>query len=299
MRVMAAIAAVAAGVMALAAPVSAAPLSPAPLSAAPVSAASVSGPADVAAARHQFLDRLATDPSDFDALKAFMPRPGAVTALVAAPAARVLLGRLGLDASRFSTAAQGGPFVPAEEAAAVAGAPAVALAALPTFLPVREVRQSSGFGHRADPFNHRGAQHQGIDMMGKHGEPIYASGSGIVTTAGRMAGYGNMVEISHGTGVDTRYAHMARLLVKPGERVRQGQVIGHMGSTGRSTGTHLHYEVRVDGRAVDPQPFLDAASFALAARNDAVWGAPAVAANAAYVPAMAAILADDTVIAGR
>jgi murein DD-endopeptidase MepM/ murein hydrolase activator NlpD len=287
MRVMAAIAAVAAGVMAFAAPASAAP-------------AKGSAATDVAAARHQFLDRLATDPSDFDALKAFMPRPGALTALVAAPATRVLLGRLGLDASRFAShGAQGGPFVPAEEATAVAGSTAVALAALPTFLPVREVRQSSGFGHRADPFNHRGAQHQGIDMMGKHGEPIYATGSGIVTTAGRMAGYGNMVEISHGTGVDTRYAHMARLLVKPGERVRQGQVIGHMGSTGRSTGTHLHYEVRVDGRPVDPQPFLDAASFALAARTDAVWGAPAVAANAAYVPAMAAILADDTVIAGR
>jgi murein DD-endopeptidase MepM/ murein hydrolase activator NlpD len=281
MRVMAAIAAMAAGVMALAAPAAAAPAT------------------DVASARHQFLDRLATDPSDFDALKAFMPRPGALTALVAAPAARVLLGRLGLDASRFSNAAQGGPFVPAEETVAVAGAPAVPLAALPTFLPVREVRQSSGFGHRADPFNHRGAQHQGTDMMGKHGEPIYASGSGVVTTAGRMAGYGNMVEISHGTGVDTRYAHMARLLVKPGERVRQGQVIGHMGSTGRSTGTHLHYEVRIDGRPVDPQPFLDAASFAIAARNHAVWGAPAVAANAAYVPAMGAILADDTVLAGR
>ena len=297
MRVMAAIAAVAAGVMAFAAPASAGPAQP---NAAKPNAAQST---DVAAARHQFLDRLATDPSDFDALKSFMPRPGAVTALVAAPAARALLGRLGLEASRFiSTGAQGGPFVPADETSAVAGAgptAAAALAALPTFLPVREVRQSSAFGHRADPINHRGAQHQGIDMMGKHGEPIYATGSGIVTTAGRMAGYGNMVEISHGTGVDTRYAHMARLLVKPGERVRQGQVIGHMGSTGRSTGTHLHYEVRVDGRPVDPQPFLDAASFALAARTDAVWGAPAVAANAAYVPAMAAILADDTVIAGR
>jgi murein DD-endopeptidase MepM/ murein hydrolase activator NlpD len=111
-------------------------------------------------------------------------------------------------------------------------------------------------------------------MAGAHGEPIYAAASGRIITAGRQGGYGNLVEIEHGKGLATRYGHLSQILVTSGATVKQGQLIGRMGSTGRSTGTHLHYEVRIDGRPVNPRPYLEASAFVLAAQSRAVQGVP-------------------------
>jgi murein DD-endopeptidase MepM/ murein hydrolase activator NlpD len=100
--------------------------------------------------------------------------------------------------------------------------------------------------------------HTGIDFRGDAGDPIHATASGTVTIAGWSGGYGKMVEIEHGNGVATRYGHLSEIDVDVGDTVRGGQTVGKLGSTGRSTGPHLHYEVRVKGEAVDPQKFLDA-----------------------------------------
>ncbi|WP_284126266.1 M23 family metallopeptidase [Parerythrobacter aestuarii] len=127
----------------------------------------------------------------------------------------------------------------------------------PTSLNVTRV--SSGFGYRSDPFTRRGAMHSGLDFKGPTGAPIYAAAKGTVTFVGRKSGYGNVVEVSHGNGLMTRYAHMSRFKTKVGTQVDAGDVIGAIGSTGRSTGPHLHFEVRVNNRAVNPRPFLEAA----------------------------------------
>ena len=100
--------------------------------------------------------------------------------------------------------------------------------------------------------------HTGIDLRGETGEPVHATAAGKVTIAGREGGYGNMVEIDHGNGLATRYGHLSEIDVKVGQTVRIGEVIGKIGSTGRSTGPHLHYETRINGEAVDPQKFLRA-----------------------------------------
>ena len=118
---------------------------------------------------------------------------------------------------------------------------------------------SSTFGYRRDPFNGGGAMHSGIDFKGAVGSPILAAGSGTVTFVGWKGGYGKAVEIEHGNGMITRYAHMSRHDVKVGQKVDGGDVIGGIGSTGRSTGPHLHFEVRIDGRAVNPRKFLETA----------------------------------------
>jgi|TARA_R100000501_G_scaffold17834_1_gene34249 murein DD-endopeptidase MepM/ murein hydrolase activator NlpD len=136
------------------------------------------------------------------------------------------------------------------------------LSAVPSFKPVKAYTYTSGYGVRFDPFKGTTAMHQGVDMAGPVGETIYAAAEGKVIRAGRTGGYGNMVEIDHGKGLTTRYAHMSRLGVKAGDRVTRGEEIGGMGSTGRSTGSHLHYEVRIDGKSVNPMPFLEAADFA-------------------------------------
>ena len=96
-------------------------------------------------------------------------------------------------------------------------------------------------------------------MAGPVGTPVYATGDGVVTHAGRMGAYGNLIKISHELGTETRYAHLSRVNVQVGQRVSQGERIGDMGNTGRSTGSHLHYEVRMNGRAVDPMSFIKAA----------------------------------------
>jgi murein DD-endopeptidase MepM/ murein hydrolase activator NlpD len=113
---------------------------------------------------------------------------------------------------------------------------------------------SSRFGRRADPFHRAARMHYGIDIPGRAGTPVQAADSGIVRFAGRAGGYGNLVEIAHGDGLATRYAHLARILVPAGTPVARGDTIALMGSTGRSTGSHLHFELRADGRALDPLP---------------------------------------------
>jgi murein DD-endopeptidase MepM/ murein hydrolase activator NlpD len=127
---------------------------------------------------------------------------------------------------------------------------------LPSVRPVNAAYNSSSFGWRVDPFTGQMAFHEGIDFMGEVGTPIYAAASGIVTAAERTPDYGNIVKVDHGSGVETRYAHASRLLVKPGQRVEKGQLIAEIGNTGRSTGAHLHFEVRLNGIALDPRRYL-------------------------------------------
>ena len=122
-----------------------------------------------------------------------------------------------------------------------------------------QTKVSSGFGYRRDPFTRRGAMHYGLDFKGPIGAPIYAAAKGRVSFVGRKPGYGNVVEVSHGNGVMTRYAHLSRFAAKVGDRVEAGDVIAALGNTGRSTGPHLHFEVRTNDRAVDPRPFLEKA----------------------------------------
>lgn len=119
-------------------------------------------------------------------------------------------------------------------------------------------RVSSDFGHRSDPLAGGRAHHSGLDLAAPEGTPVLAVKGGVVRRAGDAGGYGNLVEIDHGDGVSTRYAHQAELRVAPGQRVEAGEIIGTVGSTGRSTGPHLHLEVRVDGEAVDPDRYLRA-----------------------------------------
>jgi murein DD-endopeptidase MepM/ murein hydrolase activator NlpD len=133
------------------------------------------------------------------------------------------------------------------------------LVSVPVRKPVTgEVDMSSPFGVRMDPFLHRPAMHTGLDMRGDVGDPVHATATGRVSFAGHDGGYGNMVEVDHGRGLATRYGHLSEIDVKVGQHVRIGEVIGRIGSTGRSTGPHLHYETRIDGEAVDPQKFLRA-----------------------------------------
>jgi murein DD-endopeptidase MepM/ murein hydrolase activator NlpD len=172
---------------------------------------------------------------------------------------------------------QGGPFVPAPEiVAALAPAEGAAVASvmsdlervsllraavrrMPFAVPVSAPRITSGFGRRRDPFNFRAAFHEGIDFAGASGTPIYATAHGVVALAGAQRGYGRVVKIRHDFGFETVYGHLSRVRVSVGDRVGPGDRIGDMGSTGRSTGTHLHYEIRVNGKPVDPMTFIEAA----------------------------------------
>ncbi|MBW8785071.1 MAG: M23 family metallopeptidase [Novosphingobium sp.] len=129
---------------------------------------------------------------------------------------------------------------------------------IPQVLPASADYISSGFGFRSDPFTGEGAFHAGLDFKGPVGAPIYAAAQGVIAFAGERSGYGNCIEIDHGHGLMTRYAHMSAFRVHVGEPVKAGQMIGAIGSTGRSTGPHLHFEVRIDDRAVNPRPFLEA-----------------------------------------
>lgn len=139
-----------------------------------------------------------------------------------------------------------------------------ATVSIPSARPVDNLTLTSSFGLRSDPFNGRRRAHKGIDIPGPVGTPIYATADGIVGRSQWVGGYGNLVEINHGNGIETRYGHMSKLMVQPNQRVRRGQVIGLMGSTGRSTGSHLHYEVRIDGDAVNPMPFIQSTDYLLA-----------------------------------
>ncbi|TGD62833.1 M23 family peptidase [Tabrizicola sp. WMC-M-20] len=131
----------------------------------------------------------------------------------------------------------------------------------PFAMPVKgNFRWTSGFGNRNDPKGMGRRMHEGTDMAGPHGMPILTTGDGVVTFAGWSSGYGRLVKIRHEFGIETRYAHMSAINVKVGERVSRGEQIGAMGNTGRSTGTHLHYEIRIGGRAVNPMTFIKAAN---------------------------------------
>jgi murein DD-endopeptidase MepM/ murein hydrolase activator NlpD len=133
------------------------------------------------------------------------------------------------------------------------------LEGIPQFRPANVEMMTSSFGIRRDPFTGQAAMHSGLDFRGPIGAPIYAAAKGTVSFVGQINGYGNVVEISHGNGLMTRYAHMSKTHAMVGEPVEAGTVIGAIGSTGRSTGPHLHFEVRINGRAVNPRPFLEAA----------------------------------------
>jgi murein DD-endopeptidase MepM/ murein hydrolase activator NlpD len=186
---------------------------------------------------------------------------------------RGVLSQIGVKVD--ATAAVGGPFVPVKLPAESEGFERAllrvnlaradanrlnnALITVPVRKPVAgEIDETSPFGVRMDPFVHEAAMHTGIDFRGDIGEPIHATAAGTVSIAGWTGGYGKMVEINHGGGLATRYGHMSEIDVSVGDTVRIGQVIGKLGSTGRSTGPHVHYETRVDGEPVNPQKFLDA-----------------------------------------
>ncbi len=190
---------------------------------------------------------------------------------------RSVLVDLGVDTAKTSgSSATGGPFVPIKPPQSDTGtfehhlhrinvvrAQINHLNRLLVAIPIRkpvpgEVDMTSPFGVRADPFLGRPAIHTGIDVRGDAGEPVLATAAGWVTIAGRLGGYGNLVEINHGNGLATRYGHLSAIDVKVGQLVRINDVIGKIGSTGRSTGPHLHYETRINGEAVDPQKFLRA-----------------------------------------
>ena len=129
---------------------------------------------------------------------------------------------------------------------------------LPNSSPVTVAFNSSSFGWRLDPFNGHKAFHEGLDFPADVGTPIYAAAGGIVTVAEQTPDYGKLIKIDHGSGLETRYAHASRLLVKVGDRVEKGQEIAEVGSTGRSTGPHLHYEIRLEGNALDPRQYIKA-----------------------------------------
>lgn len=133
-----------------------------------------------------------------------------------------------------------------------------ALAAIPTSMPAAVMMMSSGFGYRSDPFTGAGAMHNGLDFKGPIGTPILAAADGRITHAGSQGGYGNTIEITHANGLVTRYAHLSGFNVKLGQKVARGAQIARMGSTGRSTGSHLHFEVRLNGQAINPRKFLEA-----------------------------------------
>jgi murein DD-endopeptidase MepM/ murein hydrolase activator NlpD len=145
--------------------------------------------------------------------------------------------------------------------------PAGGLVSVPSQKPLMVFRYTSGFGVRIDPFNHRASLHPGLDMAAPTGTPVYATADGMISRAEPAGGYGNLVQIEHGKGLETRYGHLSRILVHDGQAVHRGDLIALVGSTGRSTGSHLHYEVRIDGHPVNPMPFLQTSDYMMALEN--------------------------------
>jgi murein DD-endopeptidase MepM/ murein hydrolase activator NlpD len=130
----------------------------------------------------------------------------------------------------------------------------------PFAMPVKSAfRFTSGYGYRRDPKGGGNRMHEGTDMAGAYGTPIYATADGVVTHAGWLSGYGRLIKISHSFGIETRYGHLSNIRVNVGDRVSRGDRIGDMGNSGRSTGTHLHYEIRVGGRSTNPMTYIRAA----------------------------------------
>jgi len=200
------------------------------------------------------------------------------------------LRRLGISPDKLARGGMGGPLEPVESAPAEVSSDAATDAqfrtlfqtwkkldtleqtviSIPSLQPVDNLILTSNFGVRSDPFRGTAAMHAGVDIPGPVGTPIYATADGMVARAERAGAYGNLVELNHGKGIETRYGHMSRILVQANTRVRRGQLIGLMGSTGRSTGSHLHYEVRIEGRAVNPMPYLQTADTMLAIQDQAL-----------------------------
>jgi len=187
----------------------------------------------------------------------------------------------GRGATKVAAGGEGGPFIDAKDPRALAhfldvdepfaadisnvalDANALhslsqALSKVPIGRPVTHEVRTSSFGVRTDPFTGRAAFHPGQDFAGAYRTPVHVTANGVVAFTGQRTGYGNTVEVDHGHGLRTRYAHLAAIMVRPGQTVTVGQQIGAMGSTGRSTGVHLHYEVWQDGRLQDPERFLRA-----------------------------------------
>lgn len=196
-----------------------------------------------------------------------------------------MLRKLGLDPRRFHRAqgGMGGPYEPVDAKSGDSDPQYQALfmswkkldqlqqgvISVPSLRPIKDISFTSGFGVRSDPFRGTAAMHAGVDMPGPVGTPIYATADGVVGRAQWANGYGNLVELEHGKGIQTRYGHLSQILVRAGQRVRRGDLIAKMGSTGRSTGPHLHYEVRLDGRAVNPTPFLQSSDYLMAMQRRA------------------------------
>lgn len=129
------------------------------------------------------------------------------------------------------------------------------LSNMPTIAPVKGI-VTSGFGNRRDPFTGRLSFHEGLDIVAPTGKEVHATGDGIVTKAGMESGYGRVVYVSHGFGVTSVFGHLSGFKVEQGQKVKRGQVVGFVGSSGRSTGNHLHYEVRLDGQSTNPQAYI-------------------------------------------
>lgn len=201
---------------------------------------------------------------------------GAVAKLGMNPAALV----------RNAAAGRGGPFIPYRGRAGRASSLGKSFAALesalfrmevlertlvaiPSGQPANVLMLSSSFGYRSDPFTGAGAMHSGLDFPGPMGTPILAAAPGRVVYVGQKSGYGNVVEVDHGQGILTRYAHLSGFTSTVGAQVAAGQQIAKMGSTGRSTGSHLHFEVRLNGVAVNPRRFLEAKADVLEVKDDA------------------------------
>jgi murein DD-endopeptidase MepM/ murein hydrolase activator NlpD len=136
-----------------------------------------------------------------------------------------------------------------------------AAVSIPSRMPVEGVRLSSDYGMRNHPVTGGRRAHKGVDLAGPVGTPILATADGTVARADWFSSYGLYVQLEHGGNLQTRYGHMSRLNVAAGQHVRKGEVIGYVGSTGRSTGPHLHYEVRINGQAVNPVPYMQAGDF--------------------------------------
>lgn len=198
-------------------------------------------------------------------------------ALIRSQKAAAAIREFGLDPKSLASEAQagmGGPFIPffgkkekpvrdprfTKMFAAVEQMEAMerALAGIPTSMPASVMLMSSDFGYRSDPFTGGGAMHSGLDFKGPIGTEILAAADGLVTSAGWQGGYGKCIEITHANGLVTRYAHLSGMDVTVGQSIKRGVQIGRMGSTGRSTGSHLHFEVRMNGQAINPMKFLEA-----------------------------------------
>ena len=151
-------------------------------------------------------------------------------------------------------------------------APAQTSMSIPSRMPLDQIRLTSGFGMREHPVLGGRRNHKGIDLAAPTGTPVYATADGIVGMAQRNGSYGNYVQIEHGGEMQTRFAHLSAYTVSAGDRVHKGDLIGYVGTTGRSTGPHLHYEVRVAGEAVDPTPYMTGEQFAVTDPNGAKGG---------------------------